>query len=99
MSGIAKCTMTAAAVAAAALTLTVAGPAPAQDIYSLQARVMQLEARVREITTYRPVESPTRGNEALSQRIRTLELTIAEMQNALKHMQNEIDRLNAARPR
>ncbi|MGH6660961.1 MAG: hypothetical protein ACREB6_05445, partial [Rhodospirillales bacterium] len=84
---------------AAAATIGGARPAAAQDIMSLQARVMQLEARVRDITTFRPAPPPTQGAEALRQRIQTLELTVAEMQNALKHLQIEVDRLNAAKPR
>ena len=72
--------------------------AAAQDILSLQARVMQLEARVRDITTFRPAEPATVGGaEALRQRIQTLELTVAEMQNALKHLQIDLDRLAAGR--
>lgn len=91
MGAIAKTTFLAAAVAAA-LTAP-AGPAAAQDIYSLQARVMQLEARVRELTTFKPVPPPSQGGEALSQRIRALELLAAEQQNALKAVQAEIEAL------
>jgi len=75
-----------------------AGPAAAQDIMSLQTRVMQLEARVREITTFRPHEPATLGGaEALRQRIQTLELTVAEMQNALKHLRADVDKLAAGK--
>ncbi|MBI1986202.1 MAG: hypothetical protein HYW28_02665 [Rhodospirillales bacterium] len=88
-----------ATTAAVAVTIAGARPAAAQDIMSLQARVMQLEARVRDITTFRPAPPPTQGAEALRQRIQTLELTVAEIQNALKHLQIEVDRLNAAKPR
>ncbi|MBI2978722.1 MAG: hypothetical protein HYY38_07885 [Rhodospirillales bacterium] len=84
------------AAAGGALAAT---PAAAQDILSLQARVMQLEARMRDLTTFRPAPPPTQGAEALRQRIQTLELTVAEMQNALKHLQIEVDKLNAAKPR
>jgi hypothetical protein len=77
-----------------------AGPARAADLYSLEARVMAVEARVRELTTFRqPDPPPSSGNEALRQRILTLELTLAEMQNALKHVRQDLDDLKAARPR
>jgi len=96
MGGIAKRTIVLAALlAAAGGGPWAATPAAAQDILSLQTRVMQLEARMRDITTFRPAPAPTQGAEALRQRIQTLELTVAEMQNALKHLRVEVDRLAA----
>lgn len=99
MTGIRVVVLAAVLLAAAGGGLWTVAPAAAQDIMSLQARVMQLEARVRDLTTFRPAPPPTQGAEALRQRIQTLELTVAEMQNALKHLQIEVDKLNVAKPR
>jgi hypothetical protein len=83
-----------------AVTAGAAGQGRAADLYSLEARVMAVEARLRELTTFRqPEPPPSSGNEALRQRILTLELTLAEMQNALKHVRQDLDDLKAARPR
>ena len=86
----------------AALACWAAGALPARawaaDLFSLEARVMAVEARVRELTTFRaPEPAPTAGNEVLRQRIQTLELGLLEMQNALKHLQKDIDDLKGAR--
>ena len=74
------------------------GRAPAADLFSLEARVMAVEARIRELTTFRqPEPPPVSTNEALRQRIQTLELTLAGMQNALKHLQKDVDDLKGAK--
>lgn len=80
------------------LTAGLPGRAPAADLYSLEARVMAVEARLREITTFRPAEPapPVGGTEALRQRIQTLELSLVEMQNALKHLRKDVDDLKKA---
>ncbi len=87
------------AAMAAAVAPWSAQPAAAQDLLSLQARVMQLEARVRDITTFRPVNpaAEAAGVESLRHRVHVLELHVAETQNALKLLRADVDKLAAGK--
>jgi|GEM_PF-6540918 len=101
MTGIRMVLLAAAVAAAAGVGLFAAAPAAAQDLLSLQSRVMQLEARVRDITAFRPVNPTAEAAvvEALRHRVHVLELHLAETQNTLKHLQVQVEELKKAQQR
>ena len=82
----------------AAVAVLMGPGAAAADIQQLQVRVFQLEAKVRELSTIRPeVRPPT--VEALRQRVRTLELQVAGMQQAITRLESRVAEPGGSKPR
>ncbi len=76
-------------VLAAVAVLMGPGAASAAELQQLQVRVFQLEAKVRGLSAVRPeVRPPT--VEALKQRVRTLELQVVGMQQAITRLENQV---------
>jgi len=80
--------------AAVATVLMDPTAAAAADPQQLQYRVLALEAKVRAISMARPP-----APEALGQRVRTLELQVAALQQALTRLENQLAKTNPDAPR
>ncbi len=85
-------------VLAAVAVLMGPGAASAADLQQLQVRVIQLEAKVRELSVVRPVVRPSTVG-ALRQRVRTLELQVAGMQQAITRLENRVAGPGGDKPR
>ncbi len=81
-------------VLAAVAVLMGPGTASAVDLQQLQFRVVQLEAQVRGLSAVRP---PAVG--ALRQRVLTLELQVAGMQQAITRLENRVAGPGGDKPR
>ncbi len=85
-------------VLAAVAVLMGPGAASAAELQQLQAKVFQLEAKVRVLSAVRPeVRSSTVG--ALRQRVLTLELQVAGMQQAITRLENRVAGPGGDKPR
>ncbi len=85
-------------VLAAVAVLMGPGAASAAELQQLQVRVFQLEAKVRGLSAVRPeARLPTVG--ALRQRVRTLELQVAGMQQAITSLEHRVAGQGGDKPR
>ncbi len=75
-------------VLAAVAVLMGPGAASAADLQQLQFRVVQLEAEVRGLSAVRLEVRPLVG--ALRQRVQTLELQVAGMQQAITRLESQV---------
>ena len=73
------------------------GAVSAADLQQLQFRVVQLEAVVRGLSAVRPEVRPLVG--ALRQRVLTLELQVAGMQQAITSLENRVAGQGGDKPR
>ncbi len=84
-------------VLAAVAVIMEPGAASAVDLQQLQVRVVQLEATVRGLSAVRPEVRPLVG--ALRQRVLTLELQVAGMQQAITRLENRVAEPGDDKPR
>ncbi len=84
-------------VLAAVAVLMGPGAASAAELQQLQVRVIQLEAKVRGLSAVRPEVRPLVG--ALRQRVLTLELQVAGMQQAITRLENRVAEPGGDKPR
>lgn len=74
------------------------GAASAADLQQLQAQVNQLEAKVRVLSAVRPAVRPSTVG-ALRQRVQTLELQVAGMQQAITRLESQVAGPGGSKPR